>query len=140
MSPSVGMPLQRSIHVEPKRILIVDDEQASLALSSALRTEGVEVITASKIESAEEALARYPFELVIVDIKMSGILGIEGLELLSYIKRFRPRTEVIVLSSHGTNEMRSEARDRGASCFFEKPVDIIALSERIREMGMPVKR
>ena len=66
---------------EPKRILIVDDEPANLlALSYTMRAKEVEVITASRLEPAEEALARYAFDLVIVDIRMSGILGIEGLE------------------------------------------------------------
>ena len=91
-----------SVKSEPKRILIVDDEPTILlTLSYTLRSNGVEIITTSRLEPAEEALARYAFDLVIVDIRMSGILGIEGLELLSYIKRFWPKTEVIVMTSHG---------------------------------------
>ena len=125
---------------EPKRILIVDDEPANLlALSYTMRAKEVEVITASRLEPAEEALARYAFDLVIVDIRMSGILGIEGLELLSYIKRHWPKTAVIVMAAQGTDEIKKEAYGRGARCFCNKPVDIGELAKRVRSMGIPVK-
>jgi DNA-binding NtrC family response regulator len=65
-----------TVKAEPKRLLIVDDEPAILlTLSYALRSEGIDVITASRLEPAEEALSRYTFDVVIVDIRMSGILG-----------------------------------------------------------------
>ena len=140
MSISVKPLSDRSVSAEPKRILIVDDEPTILlTLSYALRSSGVEVITASRLEPAEEALARYAFDLVIVDIRMSGILGIEGLELLSYIKRFWPRTDVIVMTAHGSADIKQEAYGRGARSYYEKPVDILELAERVRSMGIPVK-
>ena len=123
-----------------KRILIVDDEPTILlTLSYALRTEEVEVITASRLEAAEEALKHHAFDLVIVDIRMSGILGIEGLEILSYIKRYWPETAVIVMTAHGSDDVRQEAFDRGANTYYDKPVDIRELAEKIRGMGIPVK-
>ena len=129
-----------SVKTEPKRILIVHDEPTIvLPLAYTLRSNGVEIITTSRLEPAEEALARYAFDLVIVDIRMSGILGIEGLELLSYIKRFWPKTEVIVMTAHGSDEIKQEAYGRGASYYYEKPVDIMELAERVRSMGIPVK-
>lgn len=125
---------------EPKRILIVDDEPTILlTLSYALRSDDVEVITASRLEPAEEALSRYTFDLVIVDIRMSGILGIEGLELLSYIKRYWPKTEVIVMTAHGSDDIKEEAYGRGATTYYVKPVDIGELATKIRSMGIPVK-
>ena len=128
------------VNTEPKRILIVDDEPTILlTLSYALRSKDVEVITASRLEPAEEALSRYTFDLVIVDIRMSGILGIEGLELLSYIKRYWPKTEVIVMTAHGSDDIKEEAFDRGARHYYDKPVDIRELAERVRNMGIPVK-
>jgi len=63
----------------PKKILIVDDEPTILlTLSYALRSKDVEVITASRLEPAEEALKRHTFDLVIADIRMSGMLGEEA--------------------------------------------------------------
>ena len=130
-----------SVKTETKRILIVDDEPTILlSLSYTLRSSDVEVITASRLEPAEEALSRYPFDLVIVDIRMSGVLGIEGLELLSYIKRNWPKTEVIVMTAYGSEEMKQEAYERGALHYFTKPIDIEDLMKRARDLGIPVRR
>ena len=69
MSLSVKTAPDSYVKTDLKRILIVDDEPTILlTLSYALRTNNVEVITASRLESAEEALSRYAFDLVIVDI------------------------------------------------------------------------
>jgi DNA-binding response OmpR family regulator len=123
-----------------KRILIVDDEPTILlTLSYALRSPGVEVITASRLEPAEEALSRYPFDVVIVDIRMSGIWGVEGLELLGYIKRRWPDTVVIIMTAYGSEELKQDALERGARYYFNKPIDIEDLMQRIRELGIPVK-
>ncbi len=125
---------------ELKRILIVDDEPTILlTLTYALRSQEVEVITASRLETAEEALSRFTFDIVIVDIRMSGILGIEGLELLSYIKRYWPKTEVIVMTAYGSDEVKQEAYERGACSYYDKPVDIAELAARVRDLGVPVK-
>ncbi len=130
-----------AVNATTKRILIVDDEPTILlTLSYTLRSDDVEVVTASRLEPAEEALERAAFDLVIVDIRMSGVLGIEGLELLSYIKRRWPKTSVIIMTAHGSEEIRQEAFDRGAFYYYDKPIDIIDLMQRIREMGIPVKQ
>lgn len=123
-----------------KRILIVDDEPAILlSLSYALRSKNVEVITASRLEPAEEALSRYRFDVVVADIRMSGMLGVEGLELLTYIKRYWPETNVIIMTAYGSEEIRKDAFDRGAAHYYSKPVDIEELMSTIREMGIPLQ-
>jgi len=123
----------------PKRILIVDDEPTILlTLSYALQSKDVEVVTASRLEPAEEALKRHPFDLVIADIRMSGMLGVEGLELLSYIKRYWPQTKVIIMTAHGTEDVQQDAYDRGATHYYQKPVDIRVLMRKIEELGIPL--
>jgi DNA-binding NtrC family response regulator len=123
----------------PKRILIVDDEPTILlTLSYALQSKDVEVVTASRLEPAEEALKRHPFDLVIADIRMSGMLGVEGLELLSYIKRYWPQTKVIIMTAHGTEDVQQDAYDRGATHYYHKPVDIRVLMRKIEELGIPL--
>ena len=123
-----------------KRILIVDDEPTILlTLSYALRTKNVQVITASRLEPAEEALKRYNFDLVIADIRMSGMLGVEGLELLTYIKRYWPGTRVIIMTAHGSEEIQQDAYQRGAVYYYQKPVDIRELMRKIEELGIPLK-
>lgn len=122
-----------------KKILIVDDEQSILlSLSHALRTEGVEVVACDEIEQAEEALGNSRFDLVIADIRMSGVNGIEGLELLSYIKQHYA-TEVIIMTGYGSEEIETEAYRRGALHYFMKPIDIKALMNIVGSVGIPVK-
>jgi DNA-binding NtrC family response regulator len=122
-----------------KKILIVDDEQSILlSLSYVLRTEGVEVIACGQIELAEEALENSYFDLVITDIRMSGVTGIDGLELLSYIKKHY-MTEVILMTGYGAEEIESEAYARGALHYFEKPIDIPELLKTVAAIGIPVK-
>ena len=122
---------------ETKKILIVDDEPAVLlALSNSLRSPGVEVVTASRLESAEAALEKYFFDLVIADIRMAGILGIEGLELLSYVKKNSAKTRVIIISGSESGDLRKQALERGADHYYDKPIDVAELMQRVKEMGM----
>jgi DNA-binding NtrC family response regulator len=120
-----------------KKILIVDDEPTILmTMSHVLSGKDTMVITSSRIEEAEEALARYTFDLVIADIRLSGMEGIEGLELLSYVKQLNPKTNVIIMTAYGSDEMREEAYRRGAFRYFEKPIDIPQLIETVQSMGI----
>jgi DNA-binding NtrC family response regulator len=99
----------------------------------------VEVITASRLEPAEEVLKKHKFDLVIADIRMPGMLGEEGLELLTYIRRYWPGTKVITMTAHGSEEVRQDAYDRGATHYYQKPVDIRDLMQKIEELGIPLK-
>lgn len=122
-----------------KKIMIVDDEQSILlSLSHVLKTEGVEVITCNEIEQAETALNNTYFDLIIADIRMSGVNGIEGLELLSYIKE-RFDSKVIIMTGYDSNDTKNEAYRRGAHYYFQKPVDIPELLKQVSLAGIPVK-
>lgn len=129
-------------HEEPgtRKVLIVDDEPTiQLTLSYALRGAGFEVVTASRLESAEAALQRYSFDVVIADIRMSGILGIDGLELLSYIKRRWPQTIVIIMTAYGNEELRKDAFERGAAYYYDKPIDITDLTNRLKDIAKEIE-
>jgi DNA-binding NtrC family response regulator len=120
-----------------KKILVVDDEPTILmTLSHLLSSRDATVITSSRIEEAEEALARYDFDLVIADIRLSGMYGIEGLELLSYVKRLHPDTPVIIMTAYGSEEIRDDAFRRGALYYYEKPIDIEHLMDKIKPLGI----
>ena len=126
-------------HDSLKKILIVDDEQSILlSLSHLLRYEGVEVLACNEIEQAEEALANTRFDLVIADIRMSGVNGVEGLELLSYI-RDNFDTKVMIMTGYGSPEVEVEAYKRGACFYFRKPLEIATLLKKVSELGIPVK-
>ena len=120
-----------------KKILIVDDEPTILfALFHLFSGKDTTVITCNRIEEAEQALERYKFDLVIADIRLSGIEGIEGLELLTYIKRLHPETPVIIMTAYGSAEIKKDAYSRGAFYYFEKPIDIKILTDKARELGI----
>jgi len=122
-----------------KKLLIVDDEESILlCLSYALQAEGVEVITCSEIEQAEEALASTHFDLVITDIRMSGVQGVEGLELLKFIKE-RYTTEVIVMTGNGSAEIEKLSYELGALHFFMKPLNFQELLLKVDAIGIPTK-
>jgi len=123
-----------------KKILIVDDEQSILlSLSYVLRVEGVEVLACSEIKQAEEALTSSHFDLVIADIRMSGINGIEGLELLSYIKK-QFATDVFIMTGFGSPDIEAEAYRRGATQYFSKPIEIPVLLDAVARLGIPVRQ
>lgn len=124
-----------------KRVLIVDDEPSILlSLSHLLSGDDVVALTSSRIEDAEEALDRYKFDLVIADIRLSGIYGIEGLELLSYIKKIRPDTPVIIMTAYGSDVMKEAAYKRGAYHYYEKPIDMNDLARKAEDCGIPVSQ
>lgn len=121
-----------------KKILIVDDEPTILmTLSHLLNNKDTTVITSSRMEEAEEALSRYAFDLVIADIRLSGMYGIEGLELLSFIKKMHAETEVIIMTAYGSDEIREDAYSRGAYYYYEKPIDLSHLVNKVQELGIP---
>lgn len=120
-----------------KKILIVDDEPTILmTLSHLLSNKDTTVITSSRIEEAEEALSRYAFDLVIADIRLSGMEGIEGLELLSFIKSKHAETEVIIMTAYGTDEIKEDAYRRGAFHYYEKPIDIAHLISKVKALNI----
>ena len=121
-----------------KKILIVDDEEnILLLLRKVLKTNNnVEVITTSMIEEAEYALKNTFFDLVITDIRLNGVLGREGLELLEYIQEKSPGTKVIIMTAYGSKEIEKEAYEKGAYFYFEKPIDIKVLNDHLRRLGI----
>jgi two-component system response regulator FlrC len=101
-------------------ILVVDDEPAMrLLLTSILREEGHEVTAAASGEEAVQLLARHHYHLILTDLKMPGI---SGLELLAQVKWDDPGTAVILLTAFGTVEGAVEAMRKGAVHYLLKPL------------------
>lgn len=120
-----------------KKVLIVDDEENLLnLLSKAIKSKDVEVVTANKIEDAEYAIKNTFFDVVIADIRLTGVLGREGLELLEYIRNKSPETEVIIMTAYGSEEIKQEAYEKGAYFYFDKPIDLNILKERLYELDV----
>jgi DNA-binding response OmpR family regulator len=114
-----------------RRLLIVDDEAAiRFALSDYFRDSGWEVDAASEREEAEALLAHTEYEVVIADLRLTGIYGIEGLDIIQWSRHLRPQTRVVLLTGFGTPEIEEEARRRGADAFLHKPLPLSEL-ERV---------
>jgi len=120
------------------KILIVDDEARLLELlSQALkRIDGLEVVTAGTIEEAEYAIKHTFFDVVLADIRLTGVLGRQGLELIPYVEKISPKTRVIIMTAYGSPEIEEEAYERGAYFYFEKPIDLRVLNDKLAECGI----
>jgi two-component system response regulator HydG len=100
-------------------IMVVDDERiVRESLYHWFNKGGYTVDTAASGREALEKLARFPFELLFVDIKMPGM---NGLELLEKVKADYPSTVVIIITAYGSIESAVEAMKMGASDYLMKP-------------------
>ena len=105
-----------------KTILIVDDEKdIRISLTGILEDEGYQVMTAaSGVEALESARQDLP-DLVLLDIWMPGM---DGLETLEKLKILFPQVTVIMISGHGTIETAVRSTKLGAFDFIEKPLSL----------------
>ncbi|MBS1239032.1 MAG: two component system response regulator, sigma54-specific [Deltaproteobacteria bacterium] len=102
-------------------ILIVDDEKNYLlVLSAVLEEEGYEVLTALSGLEALETQKSSDVDLVLTDMKMPGM---DGIELLERIKAYDPDLPVIMMTAHGTVDKAVEAMQKGAYSYILKPFD-----------------
>jgi DNA-binding response OmpR family regulator len=109
-------------------ILIVDDEKnIRLTLSQALETLGGEIDAAANGEEALSKLKEREFGLILLDIRMPGM---DGMEVLRQVREIRPDIRVIMITAYGTIESAVEAMKLGAVDFLQKPFD----PEEIREL------
>jgi len=111
------------------KILIVDDEQnMRVALFEALSRNGHEVAVAENGQMALEMISRQPPELVITDIKMPGM---DGLELLRQVKALRPELPVVIMTGFATVDTAVEAMKQGAFDYLLKPFPVEVIEETV---------
>lgn len=112
-----------------ERILLIDDEEDFLAvMSERMMTRNMVVTTASSPYEGLEKAATTSFDVVILDLMMPGMDGIETLRIL---KEKNPDLEVILLTGHATVKQGVEAMKLGALDLIEKPADLNELTEKI---------
>jgi len=111
-----------------KPILIVDDEKnIRLALSMALEQLDIPVETAASGEEALERLAQGGYELMLLDLRMPGL---DGMEVLRQVSQQRLEIKVIIITAYGSIDLAVEAMKLGAVDFLQKPFD----AGQVREM------
>jgi two-component system, OmpR family, KDP operon response regulator KdpE len=114
---------------ERSRILVVDDEtQISRVLKTTLNSQGYEVKTASNGEAGFDAISDWLPDLLITDLSMPGMSGIE----LCRAVRERSNIPIIVLSVRGEEKTKIEALDAGADDYVTKPFSVNELLARVR--------
>jgi DNA-binding response OmpR family regulator len=101
------------------KILVVDDEETTRrSLADILRLEGAQVKTAADGEAAVEALQQETFDLILLDLKMPGM---DGLDVLRIANKLIPESQVVLLTAHGSLESAIAALRLGAHDYLLKP-------------------
>lgn len=104
-----------------KRVLVVDDEKGVReALRQLLEYEEIEVRAVDSGTDALKAYSEFLPHLVLLDVKMAGV---DGLETLAQLRALDERARVVMISGHGTIQTAVEATQLGAYDFLEKPLD-----------------
>jgi len=114
----------------PGKVLLVDDEREFVeTLSERLLMRDMGSAVVYDGESALEMIEADEPEVMILDLKMPGI---DGIEVLRRVKQTNPAIEVIILTGHGSEADREQCMELGAFAYLQKPVDIDKLSETLK--------
>ncbi len=133
MSQLKGKPVEEEISLEelggPKSILIVDDEEVIRNFFSETLSE-YRILTAQSGEEALEIIKTDRPELVLLDLKMPGI---DGIETLRRIRKMDKGLAVVMLTAYGTPEIKSQAMRLGARGLMAKPFELPQIKTLIKE-------
>lgn len=120
----------------PSKVLLVDDEREFVqTLSERLLMRDMGSTVAYDGESALAMVQEEEPEVMILDLKMPGI---DGIEVLRRVKATRPDIEVIILTGHGSEDDRETCMALGAFAYLHKPVNIEQLSETLKKANEKV--
>lgn len=115
----------------PSHIMLVDDEEDFVEmLSLRLKEIGENVVAVYSGSACLEALEKVEIDVIILDIKMPGM---DGIEALQEIKKRYPLVEVIMLTGHGTMESAVQGMKLGAFDFLFKPADFEELTGKLNQ-------
>ena len=122
----------------PSKVLLVDDEREFVhTLSERLIMRNMGSAVAYDGESALKLIKEDEPEVIVVDLKMPGV---DGIEVLRKVKETHPEIEVIIVTGHGHEEDRQLCMDLGAFAYLQKPLDINVLSETIQKANEKIRQ
>ena len=117
--------------MDKERVLLVDDEKEFVrALAKRLGARGLNVETAGDGESAVEKVKTSDFDVIVLDLAMPGI---DGLETLKRLREVNPDLQIVLLTGHGSIKSGVAAMKEGAVDFLEKPAEFSELLTKIQE-------
>ena len=120
-----------------KKILVVDDDPLVIhTLSKLFNKEGYSVVTVQSGKEALEIIKKTDFDLVVADIKMAGIDGVETATAIKkyFNERKKPEIPVVFITGYADEKIEQSARDLGPIDYIYKPFDIAELLNRVREV------
>ncbi len=133
VGPKFNQPsIIRDVDLElPKKVLLVDDEVEFVhTLSERLQTRNLGSSVVYDGEQALNFVATEEPEVMVLDLKMPGI---DGIEVLRRVKHDHPNVEVIILTGHGSEREEALAKELGAFAYLHKPVNIDVLAKTMKE-------
>jgi EAL domain-containing protein (putative c-di-GMP-specific phosphodiesterase class I)/ActR/RegA family two-component response regulator len=122
-----------------RKVLLLDDEPAVLSvLADYLHAPGLEIITCREIEAAEALLEHHRFDVVVTDLRVSELGGLEGMRLIRWVSTHFPETTVLAMSGYVNDDVHALGRAVGAQAILEKPIDLRRLKRFVHgENGLP---
>ena len=112
------------------KVLLVDDEEGYVhVLANRLRRRNIDVTKAFSGTEAIQILRSRDFDVVILDLKMEDM---DGIEVLKIMKKMVPKIEVIMLTGHGSEKAAKEGIALGAFDYLTKPCELAELIEKIK--------
>ncbi|KQL51127.1 chemotaxis protein CheY [Heyndrickxia shackletonii] len=120
-----------------EKILIVDDQFGiRILLNEVLQKEGYRTFQAANGVQALDITEKHSPDLVLLDMKIPGM---DGIEILKRMRKIDPDIRVIIMTAYGELDMIQEARDLGALTHFAKPFDIDDIRSAVRNY-LPLKK
>jgi len=117
---------------DKKRILVIeDDEEMRSLLEEFFLEEGFETASVENGSEAFRKLAKEFFDIVITDVRMPGLTG---LDILPGIRKLHPEAPIVVITAFGSEEVQRKAFERGANAYLEKPIHFQKLRTVINDI------
>jgi DNA-binding NtrC family response regulator len=112
-------------------VLLVDDEKGYLnVLSNRLSKRSIHATKAFSGAQAIQVLRKNDFDVVVLDLKMEGM---DGIEVLKVMKKMAPEMPVIILTGHGSQTAAEEGVSFGAFDYLTKPCELVELIDKIKQ-------
>ncbi|HEC34853.1 MAG TPA: response regulator [Chloroflexi bacterium] len=121
------------VPTEGKWVLIVDDEKrVAFLLEETLKAlgKGLAVVSVGSAEEALKQMARRSFDLVVTDLRMPGI---DGLELMQRVMDTHPQTRTILITAYGSEEVEAEVRRLQPACYLTKPFSVAEFTQAVEQ-------